>query len=116
MSTVLKTRSGRTVKLPTPEENVTINAGIAADPDSPELDDQWFAGAKPAAKVLDSKLYASLVAMKRPPGRPRVEQPKVFTGIRLDAEVVASFKASGKGWQTRVNEALKDWLRTHSPI
>ena len=116
MSTMFKTRSGRTVKPPAAEENVTINAGIAADPDSPELDDKWFAGAQPAAKVLDAELYASLVAMKRPPGRPCAEQTKVFTGIRLDADVVASFKASGKGWQTRMNEALRDWLRTHSPV
>ena len=39
----------------------------------------------------------------------------MFTGIRLDAEVVARFKASGKGWQTRINNALNDWLRTHTP-
>ena len=113
---MLKTRSGRAVSLPTPEENTRIDAGIAADPNSPELTDEWFATAQPAAKVLDAGVYKSLVAMKRSPGRPRVEQTKVFTGIRLDAEVVASFKASGKGWQTRMNDALKDWLRTHSPV
>ena len=48
-------------------------------------------------------------------GRPRVKTPKVFTGIRLDADIVASFKASGSGWQTRMNAALRDWLKTHSP-
>jgi len=35
--------------------------------------------------------------------------------IRLDPDVLASFKATGKGWQTRMNDALKDWLRTHTP-
>lgn len=33
----------------------------------------------------------------------------------LPADVLAALKASGKGWQTRVNEAVKDWLKTHSP-
>ena len=48
-------------------------------------------------------------------GRPRSESPKVFTGIRLDADVVDTFKATGKGWQTRMNAALRDWLKRHSP-
>jgi uncharacterized protein (DUF4415 family) len=29
---------------------------------------------------------------------------------------MASFKATGRGWQTRIDAALKDWLRTHSPV
>jgi len=39
----------------------------------------------------------------------------VFTGIRLDADVLEAFRATGKGWQTRMNNALKDWLKGHSP-
>ncbi|VUZ27870.1 Uncharacterised protein, partial [uncultured Comamonas sp.] len=35
------------------------------------------------------------------------------TTIRLSPEVMAAFKATGAGWQTRIDEALKDWLRTH---
>ncbi len=35
--------------------------------------------------------------------------------IRLSREVVEQFRASGDGWQTRVDAALKDWLKTHSP-
>ncbi|MBC7609834.1 MAG: BrnA antitoxin family protein [Polaromonas sp.] len=42
--------------------------------------------------------------------------PKVSTTIRLSAEVSAAFRATGNGWQTRIDAALKDWLRTHSPI
>ncbi len=36
---------------PTSNEDDAINAGIAADPDAPELDEEWFARAKPAAEV-----------------------------------------------------------------
>ena len=42
--------------------------------------------------------------------------PKVATTIRLSSEVSAAFRATGAGWQTRIDTALKDWLRTHSPV
>lgn len=42
--------------------------------------------------------------------------PKVATTIRLSSEVSAAFRATGAGWQTRIDAALKDWLRTHSPV
>ena len=35
--------------------------------------------------------------------------------IRLSPEVVAPFRATGDGWQTRLDAALKDWLKTHTP-
>ena len=38
--------------IPTPEEEARINEGIAQDPDSPELDDEWFENARPATEVL----------------------------------------------------------------
>ncbi len=40
---------------------------------------------------------------------------KVPVGIRLSADVVARFKASGPGWQTRVDDALREWLDEHEP-
>jgi uncharacterized protein (DUF4415 family) len=40
-------------------------------------------------------------------GRPKVDAPKVSTTIRLDPDVLAAFKASGPGWQSRINEALR---------
>ena len=33
--------------------------------------------------------------------------------IRLSRDVVQSFRATGEGWQTRVDSALQDWLRKH---
>lgn len=48
-------------------------------------------------------------------GRSRAEAPKLALTVRYDPEVVQAFKATGKGWQTRMNAALKDWLKTHSP-
>lgn len=47
---------------------------------------------------------------------PQKALPKVSTTIRLSPEVVQAFRAGGDGWQTRIDAALKDWLRTHSPV
>ena len=38
---------------------------------------------------------------------------KIPTTIRLSPEVSSAFRATGKGWQTRIDAALKDWLSTH---
>ncbi|MBB3997729.1 BrnA antitoxin family protein [Aureimonas pseudogalii] len=70
------------------------------DPDdAPELTDEWFDRAD---------LHENGVLIRR--GRPPAEHPKARVTLRLDAEVAAALRASGKGWQTRVNQALKDWL------
>ena len=57
------------------------------------------------------------LAEKRKPGQrgPGRRQPKVAINIRLSPEVLEAFKATGEGWQTRVDGALKEWLRTHTP-
>lgn len=73
-----------------------------------------FAEARPAVEVLPGLLGAENASeLLRKRGRPTVETPKVFTAIRLDADIVAAFKTGGKGWQTRLNAALRDWLKTH---
>ena len=46
-------------------------------------------------------------------GRPPLAKPKVSTTIRLSRDVVDHFKATGRGWQTRIDDALRDWIRTH---
>ena len=46
-------------------------------------------------------------------GRPPIASPKVSTTIRLSKEVLDHFKADGRGWQTRIDEALREWIRKH---
>ena len=48
----------------------------------------------------------------RPVGSTK-RSPKVATTIRFDTDLLATFKASGAGWQTRVNESLREWLNAH---
>lgn len=80
--------------VPTPEEDAAIDAGIKADPDTYELSSSEF---KQLKRV----------------GRPKSDSPKVQLTVRYDADIVEAFKAGGEGWQTRMNSALRDWLKTH---
>jgi len=49
-----------------------------------------------------------LVRRGRPAG-----QTKASQNVRFDLDVLAAFKATGKGWQTRMNEALREWMKEH---
>ena len=46
-------------------------------------------------------------------GRPIADNPKKAVSIRLSPDVLSSFKATGRGWQTRIDNALRDWLKEH---
>ena len=46
---------------------------------------------------------------------PQKEPTKERITIRLSPDVVQRFRATGDGWQTRVDAALQDWLRKHKP-
>jgi uncharacterized protein (DUF4415 family) len=84
----------------TPEEDATITAAAMSDSDAMPLTDEEWAAVKPLVRI----------------GRPPSARPlKVPTTIRFDADVLAALRASGKGWQTRVNEAMREWAKSHSP-
>ena len=67
---------------------------------------------KPACEVLPLELQKTLVVSSRGPQK---APTKVAVTIRYSPEVLAAFKATGAGWQTRMDAALQDWLKTHSP-
>jgi uncharacterized protein (DUF4415 family) len=48
-------------------------------------------------------------------GRPAGTATKTSTTVRFDNDVLEAFKAMGKGWQSRMNAALRDWLKEHRP-
>jgi uncharacterized protein (DUF4415 family) len=87
----------RNVVMPTVEDDTQINAGIAADPDTFELSDAAFNRLTPM----------------RGRGRPLGSGKKVQMTVRFDVEIIDTFKRTGEGWQTKMNDALKDWLKTH---
>ncbi len=67
---------------------------------------------KPASEALPLDLQKRLGVRARGPQK---APTKISTTIRLSNDVVQAFRATGDGWQTRVDAALKDWLKTHSP-
>lgn len=86
------------------------------DKDAPEATDAWFANARPAAEMLGDLLGQNVAQemLKPKRGRPALARPKAHVNIRLDADVLEAFKETGSGWQTRLNNALRDWLKSHS--
>lgn len=58
------------------------------------------------------EMQAGVEAYRRQRGRPSGSD-KESTTIRFDRDVLAAFRAGGPGWQTRMNEALRDWLKRH---
>ena len=88
------------------------------DDEAPEATAEWFAKARPARDVLAGLVGDdTAVEMLKPRrGRPVTQRPKEHVNIRLDADIVGAFKDGGAGWQTRINNALRDWLQTHPEI
>tara|TARA_R110002020_G_scaffold14693_2_gene52148 strand:+ start:2443 stop:2736 length:294 start_codon:yes stop_codon:yes gene_type:complete len=71
--------------------------------DNPEWTAEGFAQARPFAEV-----FLDLAeSIRRSRGRPKLEAPKQQISPRLDSEVIEKFKATGKGWQSRINDVLK---------
>jgi uncharacterized protein (DUF4415 family) len=62
------------------------------------------------------ELNAALATYRAKRGRPAGTSTKEQVAIRLDHDILATFRASGRGWQTRMNDALRDWLKTHSAV
>lgn len=90
-------------------DEARIQKMIASDPDAPEVTDAQMAEAKPftdAFPALAEKMR------KNVGGRHRSANPKVPVSIRLDQELVAKLKATGPGWQSRVNEMLRRQVLT----
>jgi uncharacterized protein (DUF4415 family) len=84
------------------------------DSDNPVWTAEDLAQARPAGDVLGQLFSPELVqSLLTPRGRPKADVTKVRVGIRLSPEVIAHFKASGDGWQTRIDAALRQFMAEH---
>lgn len=77
-------------------------AAARMDPDNPPLDAATLARLRPVAEVAPE-----LAAMARRRGRPKAANPKRAIKLRLSPDVLGWFRATGPGWQTRIDEALR---------
>ncbi len=73
------------------------------DSDNPEWTAADFARARPAHAMLPPAVLAQFPKTR---GRPKVDAPKEPVTIRFDAPVAQHLRQSGRGWQTRVNDAV----------
>lgn len=89
----LKTRT----ILPTPVGDAAMTPASLTEPGAALFTDAAWVKVKPLARL----------------GRPLGRVTKTQGSLRLDMEVVEMFRASGDGLQTRINDALKSWVRTH---
>ncbi|OHC75650.1 MAG: hypothetical protein A3G18_00380 [Rhodospirillales bacterium RIFCSPLOWO2_12_FULL_58_28] len=80
---------------PSKIEDAQITAAALTDSDNPPLTD------------------AELAQFRRSRGRPLGGGKKEQVTLRLDTEILEQFKATGSGWQTRINDALRDWAKHH---
>jgi len=94
------------VRLPTEEEEAAIQRGIAADPENPEWTDEDFARMRAAREVVPEMVAEHRRRTRGPQKAPR----KVPVTVRLDHDLVEKLRASGPGWQSRMNGLLRKAL------
>jgi uncharacterized protein (DUF4415 family) len=88
-------KAKRKIIYPTPEEDATITAAALSDPDALPMTDE------------------QLVQLRPLRGRPRGSGKKVHMSMRFDTDVVEAFKTTGEGWQTRMNDVLRQYVESH---
>ncbi|GAB1391554.1 MAG: hypothetical protein AMXMBFR78_21410 [Rubrivivax sp.] len=85
----------KAIRMPTVEEDKAITAAARADPD---------------AQPLSAAQLKAMVPLRALRGRPPSPQRKQLVSIRYSPEVIDYFKATGEGWQTRLDGVLKAYV------
>jgi len=91
-----------------------VLAAVRAIP--PENNFVWDGKDENDRPATVEELNAAMETYRTKRGRPAGSGTKEQVAIRLDRDVLAAFRATGAGWQTRMNAALRDWLKTHSSV
>jgi len=87
------------IHMPSLEEDEAIRAAAMSDPD---------------ALPLTTEQLKAMVPLNSLRGRPRSAYKKVLLSVRYSPEVVAYFKATGDGWQSRMDSVLREYVEHHS--
>jgi uncharacterized protein (DUF4415 family) len=87
------------IALPSVAEDKVITAAAKSDPD---------------AQPLTPKQLKAMVPIQTMRGRPKSENKKLLLSVRYSAEVIAFFKASGEGWQSRMDGVLRRYVARNS--
>ena len=84
---------------PTPEEDAAIVAAARSDPNAQPLTDEQL---------------VAMVPLRLLRGRPKSDSRKLLVSVRYSPEVVSFFKATGEGWQSRMESVLREYVERHS--
>ena len=87
------------IVMPTSKEDKAITAAAKSDPD---------------AQPLTPKQLKSMVPMRTLRGRPKSGRAKKLVSVRYSPEVLAYFKSTGEGWQSRMDRVLREYVTRHS--
>ena len=99
MSKVTKASKRPAIRMPTLKEDAAIRTAAKADPD---------------AQPLTPAQLKKMVPLRTLRGRPKSVSPKQLVSIRYSAEVLNYFKATGEGWQSRMDGVLRAYVTRHS--
>lgn len=91
--------SQKNITFPSEDEDVAIVAAAKADPDAQPLTDDQL---------------AAMVPLRSLRGRPRSPSKKQLVSVRFSPEVIAWFRSTGDGWQSRMDGVLRDYVTRHS--
>ena len=91
-------------------EETAIQVGMVRDQDTEELGQDWFQRARPATEVVPKVVER----WRRTRGRQKAPTKEAIS-IRLDHDVLTHYRASGRGWQSRINEALRHYAVGEKP-
>lgn len=90
------------------------------DQDFPPFTDEELAQFKPIEQVMPKEFMDMVLANQaeraklgkvRPPRGKQIAPTKEAVSLRLSPEVLTAFRATGKGWQTRINKALIEFIQ-----
>ena len=87
------------LRMPTAAEDKAITAAAKSDPD---------------AQPLTPTQLEAMVPLRSLRGRPKSENKKLLVSVRYSPEVVAYFKSTGEGWQSRMDCVLRQYVSRHS--
>lgn len=94
-----KTAKRPDIALPSVREDRAIRTAAKADPD---------------AQPLTPKQLQAMVPLRTLRGRPKSASTKQLVSVRYSPEVIAWFKATGEGWQARMDSVLRTYVQRHS--
>jgi uncharacterized protein (DUF4415 family) len=86
-------------------DNISQQAWDAVD--SPPLTERMLRGMRPARELLPPALFEKLTKVRGPQKTPTKEA----VSLRLDRDVLDHFRASGSGWQTKINDVLRERVK-----